>query len=61
MTIRMIALATALVSTSAFGALAQQSQGQMQHPSGGHMAMSTEGLPEECRTAVQASGPMPNM
>ena len=24
-------------------------------------ALSAEGLPEECRTAVQASGPMPNM
>jgi len=63
MTIRMIALATTFVSASAFGALAQQNQpqAQMQHPPGGQMAMSTEGLPEECRTAVQASGPMPNM
>ena len=61
MTIRMIAIATAVLSVSAWGATAQQNQGQMQHPSGGQMAMSTEGLPEECRTAVQASGPMPNM
>jgi uncharacterized protein (DUF305 family) len=59
MTIRMIAFATAVLSVSAWGASAQQAQ--MQHPSGGHMAMSAEGLPEECRTAVQASGPMPNM
>ncbi len=59
MTIRMITLAAAFVSASAFGALAQQTQ--MQHPSGGQMAMSTEGLPEECRTAVQASGPMQGM
>ncbi|WP_229428684.1 DUF305 domain-containing protein [Microvirga pudoricolor] len=44
-------------------ALAQQNQPQqqMQHPSGGQMAMSTEGLPEECRTAVQAGGQMQNM
>lgn len=62
MTMRMIALATAVVSVSAWSALAQQSQPQqMQHPSGGQMAMSTEGLPEECRTAVQAGGQMQMM
>ena len=43
--------------------LAQQNQPQqqMQHPSGGQMAMSAESLPEECRTAVQAGGQMQNM
>lgn len=56
MTIRMMACATAVLSVSAWGAVAQQNQGQMQHPSGGQMAMSAEGLPEECRTAAQASG-----
>ena len=63
MTTRMIALAAAFVSASTFGALAQQNQPQqqMQHPSGGQMAMSAESLPEECRTAVQASGQMQNM
>jgi hypothetical protein len=61
MTIRMIAFATAVLSVSAWGAAAQQNQGQMQHPSGGQMSMSAEGLPEECRMAAQASGPMPNM
>jgi uncharacterized protein (DUF305 family) len=63
MTMRMIALATAIVSASAWSALAQQNPPQqpMQHPSGGQMAMSTEGLLEECRTAVQAGGQMPMM
>ncbi|MBJ6128314.1 CopM family metallochaperone [Microvirga splendida] len=61
MTIRRIAIATAVLSVSVWGAAAQQNQGQMQHPSGGQMAMSAEGLPEECRTAAQAGGPMPNM
>jgi hypothetical protein len=61
MTIRMIAFAPAVVSISAWGAAAQQNQGQMQHPSGGQMAMSTEGLPEECRTAVQAGVQMQMM
>jgi uncharacterized protein (DUF305 family) len=58
---RTIAFATAVLSVSACGASAQQNQGQMQHHSGGQMAMSNEALPEECRTAVQASGPMPNI
>jgi uncharacterized protein (DUF305 family) len=63
MTIRMITLAAAFVSVSSFSALAQQNQPQqqMQHPSGGQMAMSAESLPEECRTAVQAGGQMQNM
>jgi uncharacterized protein (DUF305 family) len=64
MTIRTITLATLLASATAWGAMAQQPQapqGQMQHPSGGQMAMSAEGLPEECRTAVQAGGQMQNM
>lgn len=61
MNVRMIALATTVLTASAWGAVAQQNQGQMQHPSGGQMAMSTEGLPEECRTAVQAGGQMQNM
>src|SRR4051812_20484463 len=59
MTIRMIALATAVVSVSAWSALAQQNQ--TQHPSGGQMNMSTESLPEECRTAAQAGGQMQMM
>ena len=54
MTIRMIAFATAVLSVSTWAALAQQAQ--MQHPSGGQMAMSAESLPEECRTAAQAGG-----
>ena len=54
MTIRMIAFATAVLSVSTWAALAQQAQ--MQHPSGGQMAMSAESLPEECRTATQAGG-----
>lgn len=54
MTIRMIALATAVLSVSAWAALAQQAQ--MQHPSSSQMAMSAESLPEECRTAAQAGG-----
>jgi uncharacterized protein (DUF305 family) len=59
----MIALASAFVVAGAFGAMAQQNQPQhqMQHPSGGQMAMSAESLPEECRTAVQAGGQMQNM
>jgi uncharacterized protein (DUF305 family) len=64
MTIRTITLATLLASATAWGAVAQQpqaQQGQMQHPSGGQMAMSAESLPEECRTAVQASGQMQGM
>ncbi|WP_244627036.1 DUF305 domain-containing protein [Microvirga tunisiensis] len=63
MTDRMIALAAVFVSVGTFGAMAQQNQPQqqMQHPSGGQMAMSAESLPEECRTAVQASGQMQNM
>ncbi len=62
MTIRMIALAAALVSVGTFGAMAQQNQPQqMQHPSGGQMAMSAESLPEECRTAVQVGGQMQMM
>jgi uncharacterized protein (DUF305 family) len=61
MTIRMITLAAAFVSAGTFSALAQQPQQQMQHPSGGQMAMSAESLPEECRAAVQASGQMQNM
>ena len=52
MTIRMIALATAVISVSAWSALAQQTQ--MKHPSGGQMSISAESLPEECRTAAQA-------
>jgi uncharacterized protein (DUF305 family) len=59
MTIRMITIASAFLSACAWGALAQQTQ--MHHPSGGQMAMSTEGLPEECRTAVQAGGQMQTM
>jgi uncharacterized protein (DUF305 family) len=51
---RTIALATLLASAPAWGALAQQTQ--MQHPSGGQMAMSADSLPEECRTAAQAGG-----
>ena len=58
MTTRMIALAT-VASLSAWSTLAQQNQ--MQHPSGAQMAMSTDSLPEECRTAVQASGQVQNM
>jgi hypothetical protein len=64
MNIRMIALAILLASGTTWSAMAQQpqtQQTQMQHPSGGQMAMSTEGLPEECRTAVQASGQMQGM
>jgi uncharacterized protein (DUF305 family) len=64
MIIRMIALATMLASVTTWGALAQQPQNpqtQMQHPSGGQMAMSAESLPEECRTAVQAGGQMQGM
>jgi uncharacterized protein (DUF305 family) len=59
MTIRMIALATALASVTAWGAWAQQTQ--MQHPSDGQMAMSADSLPEECRTAARAGGQMQNM
>jgi uncharacterized protein (DUF305 family) len=64
MTIRTITLATLLASATAWGAVAQQpqaQQGQMQHPSGGQRTMSAESLPEECRTAVQASGQMQGM
>jgi uncharacterized protein (DUF305 family) len=63
MTIRMITLAAAFVSAGTFSALAQQpqTQQQMQHPSGGQMAMSADSLPEECRTAVQAGGQRQNM
>jgi uncharacterized protein (DUF305 family) len=63
MTIRMITLAAAFVPVGIFGAMAQQNQPQqqMQHPSSGQMAMSAESLPEECRSAVQASGQMQNM
>ncbi|MBA1158842.1 CopM family metallochaperone [Microvirga mediterraneensis] len=64
MTIRTIALSTLIASVAAWGVMAQQpqaQQNQMQHPSGGQMAMSAEGLPEECRTAVQAGGQMQNM
>jgi len=61
MTIRTIGLATLLASVTAWGAIAQQPQTQMQHPSGGQMAMSADSLPEECRTAAQASGQMQNM
>jgi uncharacterized protein (DUF305 family) len=49
---RSITLAALLASATAWGALAQQTQ--MQHPSGGQMAMSAESLPEECRTAAPA-------
>lgn len=59
MTFRMIALATAVASVSAWGALAQQPQ--MQHPSGSQMTLSADSLPEECRAAVQASGQMETM
>ena len=58
MTTRMIALAT-VASLSAWSTLAQQNQ--MQHPSGAQMAMSADSLPEECRTAVQASGQAQDM
>jgi uncharacterized protein (DUF305 family) len=61
MNIRMIALATTVLTVSAWGAVAQQNQSQMQHHSGGQMAMSAESLPEECRTAAQAGGQMQNM
>jgi uncharacterized protein (DUF305 family) len=63
MTIRTITLATLIASVSAWSALAQQTQPQqqMQHPSGGQMAMSAESLPEECRTAIQAGGQMQGM
>ncbi len=62
MTIRMITLAAAFVTAGTFSALAQQNQPQqVQHPSGGPMAMSAESLPDECRTAVQAGGQMQNM
>ena len=54
MTFRMIAIATAVLSVSAWGAMAQQAQ--THHPSGGQMAMSADSLPEECRTAAQAGG-----
>ena len=56
-------LITAGMLALAAPAVAQQTsqQTQMQHPSGGQMAMSAESLPEECRTAVQASGQMQNM
>ena len=58
-----LTLITAGMLALAAPALAQQNQPQqqMQHPSGGQMAMSAESLPEECRTAVQASGQMQNM
>ncbi|MBQ0821887.1 DUF305 domain-containing protein [Microvirga sp. HBU67558] len=63
MNTRTLALAAAFLSAGTAGALAQQTQPQQQmhHPSGGQMAMSAESLPEECRTAVQASGQMQNM
>jgi uncharacterized protein (DUF305 family) len=63
MNTRTLALAAAFLSATAFGATAQQNQPQqqMQHPSGGQMAMSTEGLPEECRTAIQGGGQMQMM
>lgn len=64
MAIRTIALVTLLASVTTWGAMAQQPQSQqtqMQHPSGGQMAMLTEGLPEECRTATQAGGQMQSM
>jgi len=58
-----LTLITAGMLALAAPALAQQTpqQTQMQHPSGGQMAMSADSLPEECRTAVQASGQMQNM
>ncbi|WP_210497413.1 DUF305 domain-containing protein [Microvirga antarctica] len=59
MTIRMIAFASAVLSVSAWSALAQPAQ--MQRPSGGQRTMSAESLPEECRAAVQADGQMQNM
>jgi uncharacterized protein (DUF305 family) len=63
MNTRTLALAAAVLSVGIFGAMAQQSQPQqqMQHPSSSQMAMSAESLPEECRSAVQASGQMQNM
>jgi uncharacterized protein (DUF305 family) len=61
MNTRTLALAAAFLSAGTLGAIAQQNQPQMQHPSGGQMAMSTDSLPEECRTAVQAGGQMQNM
>ena len=63
MNTRTLALAAAFLSAGSFGAIAQQNQPQqqMQHPSGGQMTMSAESLPEECRSAVQASGQMQNM
>ena len=63
MTIRTIAIATLIASVGTWSALAQQNQPQqqMQHPSGGQMAMSAESLPEECRTAMQAGRQMQNM
>lgn len=63
MNARMIALAATFLTAGIAGALAQQNQPQqqMQHPSGGQMAMSADSLPEECRTAVQAGGGMQMM
>jgi uncharacterized protein (DUF305 family) len=63
MNVRTLTLAAAFLSTGTFGAMAQQNQPphQMQHPSGGQMAMSAESLPDECRTAVQAGGAMQKM
>lgn len=49
-------LSTTVASILALASPTFAQQTQMQHPSGGQMAMSAASLPEECRTAAQAGG-----
>ncbi|WP_201860729.1 CopM family metallochaperone [Microvirga soli] len=49
-------LSTTIAGVLALATPAFAQQPQMQHPSGGQMAMSADSLPEECRTAAQAGG-----